>query len=242
MHKHIETIQCTDWNDFKNHLGSLAGLDNYSFRGQRDANWSINSTLTRLANKLPNDNQKIEDTIKWAFERRIRGLRGSHPSKLDDNQLWSLGQHYGLATPLIDWSLSPYIAAYFAWENSAPAQGGLRSIYRINHGAIHKATGTPQEPFGVVDPLQDDNQRILAQAGLFLRIPTGTSLETWLTELSLTQHLIKLTIPEHDREQALRDLNLMNINAATLFPDLHGAAISCNMLIEQTARELERSR
>ena len=43
---------------------------------------------------------------------------------------------------------------------------------------------------------------------------------------------VKISIPETEREIALRDLGRMNINAATLFPDLKGAAEYCNMKLD----------
>ena len=43
---------------------------------------------------------------------------------------------------------------------------------------------------------------------------------------------VKIKINDSERENCLRSLNSMNINHATLFPDLIGAADYCNLKLE----------
>ena len=43
---------------------------------------------------------------------------------------------------------------------------------------------------------------------------------------------VKIQILERERAICLRNLNSMNINPATLFPDLIGAAKYCNLKLE----------
>ena len=41
--------------------------------------------------------------------------------------------------------------------------------------------------------------------------------------------LVEIIIPDRDRRESLRDLAEVNINQASLFPDINGAAIFCNL-------------
>lgn len=88
----------------------------------------------------------------------------------------------------------------------------------------------------VVRPRSDENQRLLSQGGLFTRAPLQISIDEWVkthfTENHGTFVLVKFLIPNKDREIALRMLNRMNINHATLFPDLYGASRYCNTVLQ----------
>jgi hypothetical protein len=92
-----------------------------------------------------------------------------------------------------------------------------------------------------VDSLSDENARLLSQRGLFTKsLFPGASIEETVrhcyaadTEKGIQRIiLVKISIPEVERAKCLRDLNKMNINSATLFPDLMGAAAYCAMKLD----------
>ncbi len=103
------------------------------WRGQRDSSWVLASPFERqildLAPKeatprFPyHENVWIElgDYKRWQrdllrdFVGAATGIPGSPDlQKRPKIERWSFGRHYGLTTPLLDWSYSPYIAAFFA--------------------------------------------------------------------------------------------------------------------------------
>ncbi|NQV03672.1 MAG: hypothetical protein HQ542_13570, partial [Bacteroidia bacterium] len=91
----------------------------------------------------------------------------------------------------------------------------------------------PQMEF--IKPFSDENQRLVNQSGLFSRAPDDTDIKTWVTEHfsdSNSYTLMKILVPNKDREISLRTMNRMNINHLTLFPDLYGASIFCNLFAE----------
>lgn len=232
----MEEIELSDWNDFKDYIAChFGGKVEYIFRGHADRKWNLESTLTRLVNNISSDmdstlieNQQLEN-----FRMRIRGLRGRNPAPINDQELWSLGQHYGLSTPLLDWTFSPYIAAYFAFEQSSSCYSGKRSIYALNKLDLSAdVMFIKNNEFEFIEPMQDDNNRIVSQAGLFTKTPIGISLEEFLINNNLDKYLIKINIEDNSRLDAINDLQLMNIVGSTIYPDLHGAATTCNMWFE----------
>lgn len=76
----------------------------------------------------------------------------------------------------------------------------------------------------------------MSQGGLFTRAPAGKDLESWVQQSTPADHkgatLIKVLMPNKDRDLALRNLNRMNINHLSLFPDLYGASKFCNLFSE----------
>ena len=91
----------------------------------------------------------------------------------------------------------------------------------------------PQMEF--IRPFSDENQRLVNQGGLFTRAPDDTDIETWIRKNfqgKAGYTLMKIFVPNKDRETSLKTLNRMNINHLTLFPDLFGASIFCNLFTE----------
>ena len=60
---------------------------------------------------------------------------GPSPAEREENNWWAVGQHYGLKTPLLDWSTSPYVAAFFAFSEVTPKseRSRGRAIYEGWH-------------------------------------------------------------------------------------------------------------
>jgi hypothetical protein len=178
------------------------------------------------------------------FRLAVRGRRGINPPKIDaENDWWALGQHYALDTPLLDWTHSPFVALFFAFEKVKTPQTDCRAVYAVSPGACAKksdeimqnqASTVRPDIVEFFSPLQDENSRLVNQNGLLSRCTAGKPLDTWISEKFAAETkkgiMIKLLIPDEDREKCLRTLNKMNINHLTLFPDIYGASSFTNML------------
>jgi FRG domain len=216
----------------------------YVWRGQASASWPLEPTLDRVlrARKQLGD-ASIRDEHLLRFKLSTRGRRGVHPAPLTaSNDWWALGQHYGLATPLLDWTTSPYVAAYFAFIPGVEAVDDRCAIWALGRFSVAQKSmivatlydGDDRPPVvEFLEPLSDENSRLTSQGGLFTRSPDGLPLEEWVRTHfrgdTQVWRLVKITIPASDRALALRSLNRMNINHLSLYPDLYGASRYSNV-------------
>lgn len=241
----IQELYVSSFDDLRDLLeNEIWDIGDYVFRGQSNAQWSLTSTLDRLIAHARQTGAKqgpIDQFVKSHLERfrlEIRGRRGDNPPRLDENELWALGQHFGLATPLLDWSRSPYISTFFALGTINEREDARvlwclhrRRVEKINEGL------SGRERLDLIFPDSDDNKRLLGQSGLFSKGPVLKPVDRWVDEKTSKNSgpvLLKVIFPgDFDfRKAALRKLQLMNINHSTLFPDVMGASLYCNIIAE----------
>ncbi|NOT04047.1 MAG: FRG domain-containing protein [Anaerolineales bacterium] len=138
-------------------------------------------------------------------------------------------RHHGYPSPLLDWTTSPYIAAYFALCES-PLQKDVAIYAYIEYVNPIKAIENPL--ITVMGPYVSTHKRHFAQKAWY------TMASKWSDEFSThtfcSHHeifdksrknyetpqdlLIKITIPASERGKALKELdNDYNINHFTLF-------------------------
>jgi hypothetical protein len=119
----------------------MLDFEPYIWRGQRCDTWELEPTLDRLrrTSKLPVAATPSVFAAKHleCFKYAVRGRRGPNPPAInDENDWWALGQHHGLATPLLDWSHSPFVAAFFAFNEVGADQTKHRAIYALHHPGV----------------------------------------------------------------------------------------------------------
>lgn len=182
----------------------------------------------------------LERFKQWAI-----GTPGFKSSVLtDDDQWWALARHYGLVTPLLDWTRSPYVAAFFAFAEAletsvpridhtgpgaaVPKPDGDIAIWAMMHPRLHTEPGK----FESIEVSGDDFYRQRAQRGLFTRLRDRDNcldLQSYFEKTSKV-HLLKCHIaPAAEAQTALTDLFRMNVSYGSLFPDLEGAAKQANI-------------
>lgn len=229
-----------NWTDIHKIVAQLLDLPNYVYRGHRRDDWLLEPTLTRML-KTRDDISSAKANHLETFKYAIRGRRGLNPQILDDMEIWALGQHHGLATPLLDWTLSPYVAIFFAFAESIDdGQTENRVIFALNETRVKNKAAELCKDDLTADiirfyrPFSDENNRLVNQNGLFT-MSGVISIEDWVAQNfkgSKETVLAKIYIPNEFRIVCLKALNKMNINYATLFPDLEGASKYSNMKYE----------
>jgi len=249
--------------------------DTFIYRGQANASWPVVSTLDRLErrfNTTPNLEKGVQDYFKCPrvpreiqldrFKAMALGRLSSHIPDDENDEWWALAQHHGMATPMLDWTYSPFVALYFAfYEDECDCDGerkkpDRRAVFALIHTSMPAKTEDDSHP-RVFTPRWPGNYRLSSQGGLFLRMPyycdggeTPNDLESYVRRESKDETytlpengtanfhprlaLVKFEIPNNDKErfECLRHLDHMNINRASLFPDLDGAAQYVNDLWE----------
>ncbi|MCK4509567.1 MAG: FRG domain-containing protein, partial [Desulfuromonadales bacterium] len=225
------------------------------FRGHRRFDWSLLPTLGRLTeNGIISD--ELADQQLDLFRKAVRG-RIKDTSLVDEGQedeLWSIGQHHGLMTPLLDWTYSPYVGLFFAFakeDQKGEEDNPYRVVYVLNKTFVDDDGQCPD--IRVMEPRKDDHGRLVNQAGLFTFSPTDATIENKLIETIsdfeefkeegeeteaeyLAQYICKIYIRNEAREECLKALRRMNVHHASLFPDLLGASDYCNILMEEEQR------
>ena len=173
------------WDHFARSLrpelfdGEPFAPDRYVFRGMSDANWRLVSSFDR---QFPGhvDRGRLSSAL-------LRGFRAASEEWLDreilddEDRLLALGQHHGLPTRLLDWSTSPYVAAFFALSGALTTRGPAER--HVSVWALHLDAPVWTADLGVafLPPAGGGNVRMRSQGGCFTRSLTPfASLEEYV--------------------------------------------------------------
>jgi hypothetical protein len=264
-------VACASWEEFKtrvhrDYIEEIMGVSTL-FRGHSNNSWKLASPWDRKLEQWsrPEERRKVDrggkssllDGILKNFRELSVGLPGLRHHDLDEVDWWALGRHYGLVTPFLDWTRSPYVAAFFAFTGFIEAiSPGTLGGYFDPRKFMSAGMGEPVAVWGllvdtvsidgkevqvvgrgeakeieVLNPQIDIGHRQRAQRGFFTRLSHNIffDIETYLASLDLPDPALrKYTIPGSEAAKAITELRMMNITFATLFPDLEGAARQAN--------------
>lgn len=259
-HSQLTIIPISSWNEFKE---KIDGIDfrNWAFRGQADTTWPLFSSLSRYFLKFkvaPIAWPQQEKRILRIFKRKAHHYLSHIPSEENSLEWLALMQHHGAPTRLLDFTWSPYVAAFFALENADktaaiwaiyPPKTYPRDLLTVYTGQINDTDNINPRIIGnfekyylpntanivAVGEPHKMNRRLIAQSGTFavpgvLHIPLD---EILLKHKYSNTSIVKFELDTSAlRRSAMEDLYRMNITHATLFPDVNGLARSLAFELE----------
>lgn len=222
----------------------------WAFRGQSDARWPLYSSLSRYFKQYEVHRDawvQQESRILRIFKRKAHLLMDHLPDEEDSFQWLALMQHHGAPTRLLDFSWSPYVAAFFAleratvdvavWALFVPGLSNrpmrtLRASQKVRKDEIAPWVKGGYEKFFLPNKRQivvagephRMNQRLIAQSGTF--VMPGV-LDKPIESLARPAAITKFVLNTSEiRIPAMLQLYQMNVSNATLFPGLDGLARS----------------
>jgi hypothetical protein len=123
------------------------------FRGQRDADWGLRTSLEReLENfgiDLAEKASDVECGLLRAFKRRCYHYIPDPPDEDQTLEWLALMQHYGTPTRLLDWTYSFFVALYFAVANINLGEDSPSTcaVWAFDTGSMHSYFRSALEPY-----------------------------------------------------------------------------------------------
>lgn len=207
------------------------------YRGQNSCGWGLENTFSRFCRnnnepfEIGNFNVILKEFIYEASCYLGKELAGN----LDYLQKVALAQHYGLPTPFLDWTDSPYIAAFFAICNRTIKNSEPFRIWalKIRKDAVYYLQEAKEEEmtddFYIVNTKFFDSKRLRRQRGYFSYLDNDMPLEKYLEEHRPDMKLVYYDINGASWLSVMKELRLMGITYNSLFDNLDGIATDVSL-------------
>lgn len=224
----LNEIEIESFEELINLISENYNNGQWVFRGVKDQkNHKLIPNIGRL--KISKEEfPYFEKEIFRRFKLRAKGKLTVQPQ--NDLEWLTLAQHYGLPTRLLDWTVSPLVAAFFATQPEFDGNGILLPCCK-NGGAIY-AYEVPEyyDTDYLKDPFTDGiyifhaphlSERITGQSGLFT-IQDDPQKE--LDYPGIVNHMHKIVFSAETAIIIQKALYYLGIRQGLLFPDLEGIA------------------
>jgi hypothetical protein len=214
------------------------------YRGHGNSDWKLLTTLERFSNEHWNVDKYCRAITRCAPQiESFTGTKWDLPTypeiqkELKDNfdkvrvhlpayTYWVYLRHHGFPSPLLDWTKSPYIAAFFAFsQHTASDNVAIFAYIERPEGVKGGSIGDPI--INVKGPYVSTHKRHFLQQAIYTTCARYDYAEE---KHSFVEHenvfskndqrqdmLIKITMPSSEKNIAFKELNLYNINYFSLY-------------------------
>jgi hypothetical protein len=254
----METIYVDTWEEFESKLDSIYKSypynkkDSFLFRGHASSCWKLETTLERKCRKnislleycrfILIVKPKIESLTGKEWNIQFEDVEKFHRDKINNYYMIFATlpayeymvylRHHGFPCPLLDWSKSPYTAAYFAVTDTKEDEEGYFSIYvyleyiRKLYGGTGAKTGDPNDPLvqSQGEYIRTHRRHYLQQSKYTIcticqdnKVYFANHEDTLSQNTKNQEKLWKINIPSNQKKAFISKLETMNINSYSLF-------------------------
>jgi FRG domain len=222
-----------NWSSYKK-FASEIDHRKYIFRGQNKP-WRLRTSFHRhgrsdlvrfISEDISTLHKHLSARTKHIFNLQIPDENGA---------FFNFVQHHGYPTPLLDWTYSPYVAAYFAYRGITSSDA--KKANKTDRVRIHvldqtnwqkdfiqlKQLATSNLHFSINEFMAIENERMIPQQAIS-SVTNIDDIETYIKQLESNgkTYLQAIDLPVKERDQVLMELQYMGITSGSLFPGYDG--------------------
>jgi hypothetical protein len=203
------------------------------FRGMRDPNWPLETSLERASKRCGKSSVEYEQRVVREFRRHAHTFLHRIPNEMNELEWLALMQHYGAPTRLLDFTRSFWIALFFAYETAEtecavwaldPTSLGDKTGRDFNDVLRENiANGRHRESTLFEDVPYYTNERLAIQQGTFV---FSLDVAQRFHDLFIKNQKVydQLTVNQTLFPEIRARLNEFNCNSRVLFPGIDGYA------------------
>lgn len=256
------------WGQLLEELECLSELceestEDLLYRGQSDSKWDLKTTLERKLKQPVTLSRyyqfaySAKARVETFTDKEWKGLLTPQKydqwiEKEDALSFWNVPaydylvylRHHGFPSPFLDWTASPYVAAFFAFSGSSDDQEFVSLYCSLEYASLRKIRSNDQPEIYSLGPnIKAHRRHFLQQSQYTICVeydrkgdPLYVNHErVFKRDDEKQDRLWKFNIPKKERINALRNLNKMNINSYSLFgsEDSLIETISTNEIIKK---------